>query len=57
MPVAVVMDFEGATLEQYDQICSSMGLTPRGAAPPGALFHWVTTAPTMSFHDVHNYFK
>jgi hypothetical protein len=42
MAVAVVMDFEGATLDQYDQVLAGMGLTPRGAGPPGALFHWVT---------------
>jgi hypothetical protein len=41
MAVAVVMDFEG-TLDQYDQACSRMGLTPGGPTPPGALFHWVT---------------
>jgi hypothetical protein len=42
MAVAVVMDFEGATLDQYDQVVASMGLTPGGAGPPGALFHWIT---------------
>jgi hypothetical protein len=39
--VAVVMEFEG-TLDQYDQVVESMGLTPGGPTPPGALFHWVT---------------
>jgi hypothetical protein len=42
MPVAVILDFPGATLEQYDQVVAAMGFTPGGAAPPGALFHWVT---------------
>lgn len=42
MPVGVVMDFEGATLDQYDQVIELMDLTPNGPAPPGALFHWVT---------------
>lgn len=42
MAVAVVLDFEGATLDQYDEVCAKMGLTPRGATPPGALFHWAT---------------
>ena len=46
MAIAVVMDFEGATLEQYDQICASMGLTPGGALPPGAISHWVTKTDT-----------
>jgi hypothetical protein len=39
--VAVVMEFEGS-LDQYDQVVKSMGLTPGGETPPGALFHWVT---------------
>jgi hypothetical protein len=42
MPVAVVMDFEGATLDQYDQVLEKMGLAPGGPGPKGALFHWVT---------------
>jgi hypothetical protein len=42
MAVAVVMDFEGGTLDQYDQVVERMGLSPGGAGPPGALFHWVT---------------
>jgi hypothetical protein len=42
MPVAVVLDFEGATLDQYDQVVERMGLTPGGSGPPGSLFHWVT---------------
>lgn len=44
MAVAVQMDFEGATLDQYDQVCQMMGLTPKGPGPAGAIF------------DVHNYF-
>ena len=42
MAVAVVMDFKGATLDQYDQVIERMGLEPGGAVPDGALFHWVT---------------
>ena len=42
MAVAVQMDFEGATLDQYDQICSKMGLTPQGAGPAGAVSHFAT---------------
>lgn len=41
MPVAVVMDFKDATLEQYDQVIVKMGFDPGGAGPDGALFHWV----------------
>ena len=30
MAVAVQLDFPGATLEQYDECCKLMGLTPKG---------------------------
>ena len=40
MAVAVQMDFEGATLDQYDQICKLMGLTPKGPGPKGAISHF-----------------
>lgn len=39
MAVAIQMDFEGATTEQYDEILKLMGLED-GATPPDALFHW-----------------
>ena len=42
MATAVVMDFDVASLDQYDQVIEKMGLTPRGAGPRGAIFHWVT---------------
>jgi hypothetical protein len=42
MAVAAVLDFEGATLDQYDQTITKMGLQPQGAGAPGGLFHWVT---------------
>lgn len=41
MAVAVIMEFEGATLEQYDQVIGKMGLTPGGPGPAGSLGHWV----------------
>jgi hypothetical protein len=41
MPVAVEMNFAGATIGQYDQIIEKMGLTPGGSTPPGAISHWV----------------
>ena len=41
MPVAVEMNFRGATLEQYDQVIEKMGLKPGGPTPPGAISHWV----------------
>ncbi len=42
MAIAVVLEFSGATLEQYDQVIKEMGFQPGGAGPPGALFHWIT---------------
>jgi hypothetical protein len=42
MPVGVIMDFAGATLEQYDQVIEKMGFTEGGPGSPGGLFHWVT---------------
>jgi hypothetical protein len=41
MPVAVEMNFSGATIAQYDQILGKMGLSPGGAVPAGAISHWV----------------
>ena len=41
MAVAVVLDFDGATLEQYDDVIAKMGFSPGGAGAPGSLFHWV----------------
>ena len=45
MAVAVEMEFRGMTVEQYDQIREKAGLTPGGATPPGAIFHWVAETP------------
>lgn len=42
MAVAVVLEFEGGTLEQYDRVVELMGLPRGGPGPDGALFHWVT---------------
>lgn len=42
MPVAVVLEFKDATLEQYDQVIEKMGFAPGGVGAPGGLFHWVT---------------
>ena len=42
MAVAVIMDFEGATLDQYDEVMQKMGLVKGAPGPAGALFHWVT---------------
>ena len=42
MPVAIVMDFSGATLEQYDKVIELMNLTPGGRGAPKSISHWVT---------------
>jgi hypothetical protein len=42
MPVAVIMEFKGGTIEQYDEVVDKMGFAPGGAGAPGGLFHWVT---------------
>ncbi len=42
MAVAIVMDFKGATLEQYDEVIRNMGFEPGGPGAPGGLSHWVT---------------
>jgi hypothetical protein len=44
--VAIVLDFEGATLDHYDATRKLMELEPEGTAPEGALFHWVTKTDT-----------
>jgi hypothetical protein len=41
MPVAVILDIPGATLEQYDQVIEKMGFTKGGPGAPGGLTHWV----------------
>jgi hypothetical protein len=41
MPIAAVMEFRNATLEQYDEVIERMGFEPGGAGAPGGLFHWV----------------
>ena len=45
MPIAVELNFKGATLEQYDRVVQKMDHRPGGPGPVGALFHWVTKTP------------
>jgi hypothetical protein len=45
MAVGVQLEFDGATLEQYDEIVGKMGFEPGGRGAPGGLFHWVTRTP------------
>jgi hypothetical protein len=39
MAVAVHLEFDGGTLEQYDEVAKLMEYEPGGAAPSGCLFH------------------
>ena len=53
MAIAVQLDFNGATLEQYDEVIAKMGFEPDGHGAPGGLFHWVTqTADGIRVTDV-----
>ncbi|WP_346958279.1 hypothetical protein [uncultured Arthrobacter sp.] len=36
------MEFDGTTIEQYDEINKLMGLTPGGPGPDGSISHWAT---------------
>jgi hypothetical protein len=44
MPVAVQMEFDGMTHDQYNEVLDKMGLEPGGNGPPGALFHWCSAS-------------
>lgn len=46
MAIGVILDFEGATTEQYDKVIELMGFRPGGPGGPGGLFHWVTRTDT-----------
>jgi hypothetical protein len=42
MAVAVVLEFDGGSVDQYDQVIGKMGFEKEGKGAPGGLFHWVT---------------
>jgi hypothetical protein len=44
-PVAVVMEFVGIGLKQYDELMSGLDLARAGSALPGCLFHWAMSSP------------
>jgi hypothetical protein len=46
MAIAVVQEFEGGRLQQYDAVMSRMGFSKEGSGPPGSLFHWVAKTDT-----------
>lgn len=46
MAIAVVMEFVGATLDQYDEVIKRMHFTPGGPGAPGGVSHWATATDT-----------
>ena len=46
MAVALIMDFEGGTLDQYDRVIERMGFEHGGAGAPGSHSHWVAQTDT-----------
>jgi hypothetical protein len=46
MAIGVQLDFDDATLDQYDEVVAKMGFIPGGQGAPGGLFHWVTKTDT-----------
>lgn len=48
MTIAVIMEFEGATLDHYDQVIGKMNFTPGGAGALGGLFDWVAPLTVAS---------
>lgn len=53
MAVAVQVDFDGATMDQYDEVCRNMGLTPKGPGSAGSISHFATkTDSGMRIIDV-----
>jgi hypothetical protein len=42
MAVAVILEFDDATIDQYNQVVGKMGFEPGGPGAPGGLFHWAT---------------
>jgi hypothetical protein len=59
--VAVVMDFVGATLPQFDQLLESMRLSPVGPGVSGSLFQWSRHTPdgvrVTEVWQSHNHFE
>jgi hypothetical protein len=39
--VAIVMDWDEGSLDQYDEVIGKMGLSAGGTGPADSVFHWV----------------
>jgi hypothetical protein len=52
--IAVIQDFDGATIDEYDIVVEKMGITSGGKhSDPGCLFHWAAqTAEGVRIVDV-----
>jgi hypothetical protein len=42
MAIGVELEFNGATVDQYDAVVQKMGFTPGGPGGPGGIFHVCT---------------
>ncbi len=45
MAVAVILEFGGASLGNYDRVIAELGLADARRGEPGLLFHWVAALP------------
>ncbi|HMN99890.1 MAG TPA: hypothetical protein PKD59_10785 [Miltoncostaeaceae bacterium] len=45
MAVAVILEFAGATPEDYDRVLAELGLAEARRGEPGLLFHWIAALP------------
>ena len=43
--VAVILEFAGATLGDYDRVLAELGFADARRGEPGLLFHWVAALP------------
>ena len=46
MAIGVELEFNGATLDQYDAVVQKMGFTPGGPGGPGGISHCCTKTDT-----------
>ncbi|MGE0028563.1 MAG: hypothetical protein AB7O78_04725 [Thermoleophilia bacterium] len=45
MAVAVILEFAGGTVEDYDRVLGELGFADARRGEPGLLFHWVAALP------------